>query len=233
VSDSNPEADATGEAKATRDRRPARSPERVRDVYDTIATHFAQTRHHAWPETREFLGGRSGTVGLDIGCGNGRNAEPLAERVDHTLGLDASRGLLTEARSRVGDTVALLQGDATCLPVDTNSVDIALYIATLHHLPDRGTRRESLTELARVLAPGGGGLVSAWSTAHDRFDADPDGTGGFDTTVDWTLPNGETVPRFYHIYAPNEFEADLNASSLTVEKTWLASGNCYARVRGE
>ena len=234
MSDGNPETDATRDAtEGARDRRPARSPERVREVYDTIAAHFAETRHHAWPETREFLGGRSGTVGLDIGCGNGRNAGPLAERVDHTLGLDASRGLLTEARSRVGDRVALLQGDAIRLPVDAGSVDIALYIATLHHLPDRGTRRGSLAELARVLAPGGAGLVSVWSTTHDRFDADPDGTGGFDTTVDWTLPDGATVPRFYHIYAPEEFAADLDASPLTVEATWLASGNCYARVRSE
>ena len=207
-----------------------RSPERVREVYDTIAAHFAETRHHAWPESREFLDGRSGAVGLDIGCGNGRNADLLAERVDRALGLDASRELLGEARLRVGDRVTLLQGDAARLPVAADSVHLALYIATLHHLPDRETRRESLAELARVLAPGGQGLVSVWSTAHERFDADD--PVGFDTTVDWTLPDGETVPRFYHIYAPAEFEADLDASPLTVEETWLASGNCYARVRG-
>ncbi|MEF8906613.1 MAG: class I SAM-dependent methyltransferase [Haloarculaceae archaeon] len=208
------------------------APERVREVYDTIAAHFAETRHHAWPESREFLDGRNGAIGLDIGCGNGRNTELLADRVDRVLGLDISRGLLGEARSRVGE-VMLLQGDAARLPVIDDRVDLALYIATLHHLPDRETRRQSLGELARVLAPDGTGLVSAWSTAHERFDASPDDPVGFDTTVDWTLPDGETVPRFYHIYAPAEFEADLEASPLTVEKTWLASGNCYARVSGE
>lgn len=207
-----------------------RSPQRVREVYDRIAAHFAETRHHAWPESREFLDGQSGAVGLDVGCGNGRNAELLAERVDRALGLDASRGLLGEARSRAGETVELLQGDAARLPVTADTVDIALYIATLHHLPDRETRRASLAELARVLASEGLGLVSAWSTAHDRFDADPEDRVGFDTTVDWTLPDGETVPRFYHIYAPAEFEADLSASPLTIEETWLASGNCYAVV---
>ena len=210
-----------------------RSPGRVHEVYDKIAAHFAETRHHAWPESREFLDGRSGTVGLDIGCGNGRNTELLAGQVDRALGLDASRVLLGEARSRVEETVELLQGDAARLPVGTDTVDIALYIATLHHLPDRETRRASLAELARVLAPGGRALVSAWSTAHDRFDADADDPTGFDTTVGWTLPDGETVPRFYHIYAPAEFEADLDASRLTVEETWLASGNCYARVGDE
>jgi ubiquinone/menaquinone biosynthesis C-methylase UbiE len=228
VSDGDPEAEEAGDTPSEH-----RSPERVREVYDRIAAHFAETRHHAWPESREFLDGRSGAVGLDVGCGNGRNAELLAERVDRALGLDASRGLLGEARSRVGETVELVQGDAGGLPVTADTVDIALYIATLHHLADRETRRASLAELARVLAPDGRALVSVWSTTHDRFDAGPDDPVGFDTTVDWTLPNGETVPRFYHIYAPAEFEADLAASPLTVEATWLASGNCYARVRGE
>jgi len=221
---------ANGRAGDSVDRH--RSPGRVRGVYDRIATHFADTRHHAWPQTREFLAEERGAVGLDVGCGNGRNAELLAERVDRTLGLDTSRGILVEARARTGE-VALLQGDAAHLPVPSAVVDIALYIATLHHLPDRGTRRESLAELARVLAPGAGALVSAWSTAHDRFDASADDPEGFDTTVDWTLPDGETVPRFYHIYAPSEFEADLETSPLAVEETWRASGNCYARVRGE
>ncbi len=222
-----------GDAPASEDREELvhRSPERVREVYDTIASHFAETRHHAWPESREFLQEcPRGRVGLDVGCGNGRNAELLAERVDRAVGLDSSRGVLGEARSRVGEAADLLQGDAARLPVATDSVDIVLYIATLHHLPDRETRRESLGELARVLVPGGQGLVSAWSTGHDRFDADPDDPAGFDTTVDWTLPDGQTVPRFYHIYAPAEFEADLDASPLTVDSTWLASGNCYARV---
>ncbi|MFC6728796.1 SAM-dependent methyltransferase, partial [Natronoarchaeum mannanilyticum] len=86
--------------------------------------------------------------------------------------------------------------------------------------------RRSLDELARALAPEGRALVSAWSTAHDRFDRSE----GFDTTVDWTLPGGETVPRFYHVYDPDEFRADLSASDLAVEDAFLSSGNCYAVV---
>jgi hypothetical protein len=84
----------------------------------------------------------------------------------------------------------------------------------------------SLDELARVLAPGGRALVGVWSVAHDRFDA----TEGFDTTVDWTLPGGERVPRFYHVYDAEEFRADLATSGLAVRETTVSSGNCYAVV---
>jgi len=77
-----------------------------------------------------------------------------------------------------------------------------------------------------VLAPGGRALVSAWSTAHDRFETDE----GFDTTVDWTLPGGTQVGRYYHIYDPEEFEADLTAAGVEVVDCRVSSGNCYAVV---
>jgi ubiquinone/menaquinone biosynthesis C-methylase UbiE len=203
----------------------------VRDTYDRIADHFSATREYAWPEVESFLADRQGTVGLDLGCGNGRHAEPLADPTDRVLAVDVSRGLLDEARERVAGTdadtaVRLLQGDAAALPIRDDAVDLAVYVATLHHLPSRDLRVASLDELARVLAPGGRALVSAWSTAHDRFDAED----GFDTTVDWTLPGGERVPRFYHIYSPEEFRAELDASGVAPVEVFVSSGNCYAVV---
>ncbi|MFC4246597.1 class I SAM-dependent methyltransferase [Natribaculum luteum] len=207
----------------------------VRETYDRIATHFASTREYAWPEVESFLERvpadltGADTTGLDVGCGNCRHAELLADRVGRTVGLDVSRGLLETGRARALErdfAVDLLQGDAAALPLVEGVVDVAVYVATLHHLPTRESRVTSLDELARVLAPDGRALVSAWSTAHDRFDADE----GFDTTVEWTLPGGETVDRFYHIYSPEEFEADLEESVLDVHEWELSSGNCYATV---
>lgn len=212
----------------------------VRETYDRIAAHFAETRTRAWSDVTTFLErvdardstGRTCEVGLDVGCGNGRHAAPLADRVERVVGIDASRTALAAARTRAvergyDDRLDLLQGDAVTLPIASNTVDLALYIATIHHLPDRETRIASLDDLARTLAPGGRGLVSAWSVTHDRFDRER----GFDTTVDWTLPDGETVPRYYHIYDPEEFRRDLEASALSVDRTFVSRGNCYGEVR--
>jgi ubiquinone/menaquinone biosynthesis C-methylase UbiE len=211
-----------------------RDPAAVRDTYDRIAGHFAETREYPWPEVESFLAedAPAGGVALDLGCGNGRHAELLAERCDRVLACDISRGLLENARERASERVFdadLLQTDASALPLRDGAVSVATYVATLHHLPARDARVASLNELARVLGPCGRTLVSAWSTAHDRFEADE----GFDTTVDWTLPGGETVPRFYHIYAPGEFDADLRESALAVRRSFVSSGNCYAVVEAE
>jgi ubiquinone/menaquinone biosynthesis C-methylase UbiE len=212
------------------------SRDRVRRTYDRIATHFATTREYPWPEVESFLEDREGSVGLDVGCGNGRHAELLADRTDTVVALDVSRSVLETARSRARDRafdVALVQGDAVALPIATDGVDLAVSIATIHHLPSRSGRRDSLAELARVLSPDGTALVSAWSTAHDRFDASADDETGFDTGLEWTLPDGETIDRYYHIYAPAEFEADLEAGGLAIESSFVSSGNCYAVVRPE
>lgn len=204
-------------------------PPPIRRVYDRIGTHFSQTRRYPWTDVIEFLDTVEGTVGLDVGCGNGRHTEALAEIVDRPLGMDLSRTLLSEATDRAAEAefrADFIQGTATSLPIGSSSVDVGLYIAAIHHLRSRSARIESLDELARVLAPGGTALISSWCTTHDRFER----TRGFDTTVDWTLPEGETVARFYHIYDPAEFKTDIEASDLEWQAAWVSEGNCYARV---
>lgn len=201
----------------------------VRATYDRIAAHFAETRPEPWPEVASFLTERDSAVALDVGTGNGRHAELLAERADRVLALDVSRAAIEVASERVASArcaIAFVQADAATLPVRTNCVDLAVYVATLHHLPTRQLRVRSLDELDRVLAPGGTAIVSAWSVSHERFEAER----GFDTTVDWTLPAGETVPRYYHIYDLAEFEADVDASGLRCEAVFESAGNCYAIV---
>lgn len=209
----------------------------VRATYDRIATHFAATREHPWPEVEAFLEDREGATGLDVGCGNCRHAELLAEQVEQVLAVDLSRRLLEVGRDRArerGFDVDLIQANAATLPIGAGTVNTGIYVATLHHLPSREARIASLDELSRVLAPGGRALVSVWATTHDRFEGrDTGDEEGFDTTVEWTLPEDTVVDRFYHIYAPAEFDADLQESALAVEESWLSSGNCYGVVTTE
>jgi tRNA (uracil-5-)-methyltransferase TRM9 len=202
----------------------------VRETYDRIAEHFAKTRAYAWPDVEQFIeDSPSCPVALDLGCGNGRHAELLREKAETVVCADLSREVLETTRDRIETddrTANLVQTDAATLSFQCASVDLAVYIAALHHLPTRTLRIHSLDELSRVLTPTGRALVSVWSTEHSSFDA----TDGFDTTVNWTLPDGEVVERFYHIYDPAEFEHDVRDSELAVEDVFVTEGNCYAVV---
>ncbi|MCW8172565.1 class I SAM-dependent methyltransferase [Natrialba swarupiae] len=213
-------ANATG--RRSRHLRPDRDPLRV----------YARVR---LAEVEAFVGEHTDHsadgVGLDLGCGNCRHAELLADAgLESVLGVDVSRGLLETGRDRATDrgstspSVRPTRRRSRWPPTPSLSASTSRRFIT-----SRLERRvASLDELARVLAPGARALVSAWSTAHDRFDE----TDGFDTTVEWTLPGGTTVDRFYHIYAPEEFERDLLESNLEIREWELSSGNCYATVAG-
>ena len=201
----------------------------VKRTFDRIAPHFAQTRPNAWEPVDQFINAYRGSIGVDIGCGNGRHAELLANRTDCVIGIDLSREALRQAQKRAvrnAFQLALIQAEATTLPLASASSDLIVYIATIHHIPSSTGRIESLNEISRVLSADGRALVSAWSVTHEKFSRDR----AFDTNISWTLPCGETVDRYYHIYDINEFRHDLDVSSLSVKRVFEEAGNCYGVV---
>lgn len=205
-----------------------RSPDEVRDTFERIASDFDRTRTTPWPAVTRFVDSLGPVdIAVDLGCGNGRHLPLLTATSETVIGVDVSRAMLRTARRRAeAGIVDLLEATAPTLPIRDATVDAVLYIATMHHLPSPAARTASLDELARILRPEGTALVSVWAVTHERFDAET----GFDTVVDWTLPDGTTAPRFYHIYDEAEFEGDLAAARVRVVDRWEESGNLYARV---
>lgn len=46
----------------------------VKKVYDEIANHFSTTRYKAWPTVGRYMEGiLPVSIGVDVGCGNGKN----------------------------------------------------------------------------------------------------------------------------------------------------------------
>lgn len=90
---------------------------------------------------------RGGSV-LDVGCGEGFVASYLGDRIGQLwiAGLDASDEALrfAAARTKLGRFV---QADATVLPIANRSVDLAIALEVLEHLPDP---EWALCELRRV-----------------------------------------------------------------------------------
>ncbi len=88
---------------------------------------------------------------LDVGCGGGLLANPLAAAGWRVKGLDLSLPSLEAARSRSsGATFA--RGDALALDEDDASYDAVLLMDVLEHLEDPA---RAVAKAARVLRPGG------------------------------------------------------------------------------
>jgi SAM-dependent methyltransferase len=94
---------------------------------------------------------------LDVPCGFGRHAIPLADAGYRVVGVDRSRALLNEARRRAGNSrrPKLARADYRDLPFPDASFDAAVNLFTsLGYLGDEEDTK-ALAEIGRVLRPGG------------------------------------------------------------------------------
>lgn len=99
-----------------------------------------------------------GSSVLDVGCGTGRLLETYAEAGAACSGIDMSQAMLAEARKLLGDRADLRVGDATDMPYNDDSFDLAVCSLMIHEL-DPDVQQHVLSEMARVVTPGGRVLV--------------------------------------------------------------------------
>ena len=107
----------------------------------------------------ERLGLEPGARLLDLCCGQGRHAVPLAGLGYRVTGLDLSRRLLERAAGLAaaqGQRVGLVEGDMRRLPFADASFDAVLNLFNAFgYLEDDAQDELVLGEVARVLGPGG------------------------------------------------------------------------------
>jgi len=93
---------------------------------------------------------------LDVGCGTGRGMIDLAEHAKLAVGCDASEDMLRTARRKINGrpNCRLVRGYAQFLPFSDKSFDVIVSLNFLH-LFSLATQRAMVTEMKRVVKPGG------------------------------------------------------------------------------
>jgi len=130
--------------------------------YDRIAMAYVANLHYAHTEEymryldRALLGvvdvDRLGTV-AEICCGRGEAFYLLKSRIGRGIGVDVSLSMLRAAAGSHDDKqLAFIQGDATILPVASESVDSVFMLGGIHHVNNRA---RLFSEVARILKPRG------------------------------------------------------------------------------
>jgi ubiquinone/menaquinone biosynthesis C-methylase UbiE len=102
---------------------------------------------------------------LDVGCGPGAVLAALAPRVHAAVGMDVTAAMLEQARARLAElcsaaprvAVGLVRGAAERLPFRDGAFSLAVTTYTLHHF---GDQRAVVSEMARVVGPGGRVLIA-------------------------------------------------------------------------
>lgn len=99
---------------------------------------------------------------VDVGCGTGNGALLAAARGARVTGVDPAARLLDVARERAaaaGLDATFVAGDAAALPLPDAAADLVLSIFGVIFAPDPPA---AAAELARVCAPDGRIVLSAW-----------------------------------------------------------------------
>jgi SAM-dependent methyltransferase len=102
----------------------------------------------------------------DVGCGNGFDLRQIVPqgRCRHAIGIDLSAGMLRSLEDlRQSGSLSLAQADAQRLPLPDGSVDVAMAMHMLYHVPDVPA---AIRELRRITKLGGTVLASTNSSAH-------------------------------------------------------------------
>ena len=107
-----------------------------------------------------LAGVHPGSRVLDVGCGTGNFARAAAELGGEATGLDAEPALLTAARSLDRHDSQWRESDFGALDADGGAFDVVASIFGVMYAADH---RAALRELARVCAPGGTVVLSAWT----------------------------------------------------------------------
>lgn len=135
--------------------------------YDAEAADRARRPIPPWrvAAQREFLARlaeeRRRTV-LEVGCGPGRDGEAIAAAGLAYTGVDLSHGMVEVARAAGLDAHV---ASATDLPFGDHAFDAVWSMSTLMHLDD-AELEAALSEIVRVLVPGGLFAVGMWGAAE-------------------------------------------------------------------
>ena len=192
------------------------------EIYDTqveaLFTGAADAmRRAALAEISRELKGRDqrGVKLLDLACGTGRFLRQVMETFPRlrASALDLSPNYAGHARKllKPWPHVEVIEGQAEAMPLKDDSLDIVVCVYLFHELPPR-VRPEVITEIARVLKPGGLFVMADSAQFGD--------TPALDGILEY-FPEGFHEP-YYKGYLSYDFAPVMGAAGFAPERKQMA-----------
>jgi tRNA (uracil-5-)-methyltransferase TRM9 len=202
-----------------------------KDVFDQIAPSWYNFRHHSIFRTelealvKRWQGGKL----LNLGCAHGPEFLPFRPGFE-LYGVDFSSEMLKFARKyaqKFGFSVNLTLADVRQLPYPDDTFDWAISVATYHHIRS-DKQPTALTELRRVLKPGGEAFITVWNYWQPRFWFKPK-----EPKVPWRK-GGKTLYRDYYLFTYPGLKklakgAGFEVSSLSPESSYRFPVKFFSR----
>ncbi len=178
------------------------NPVRLGFIRDEALTHFGRRASDRAPFQALRL--------LDIGCGGGLLAEPMARLGFAVTGIDASVPNVASASAHAAEqglAIAYRHGSAEELADDEERFDVVLAMEIVEHVADRDA---FLTLCADLIAPGGLMVVATINRTPKAYAL---AIIGAERVLKW-IPEG--THHYDKLVRPAELEAPLTEAGLTI-----------------
>jgi len=175
-------------------------------IHQRVQYQLAMKRLPELDAIRSALGDCAKLRALDAGCGIGLMTQAI-RNPGWMVGMDFSwQGLLKFRRSS-SSRIDLVQGDVNHMPFRADVFDVSISSQVIEHLPSQWAREAFISELARVLKPGGRLCITAYNWIGDRREAGEPKEGFHQGGI------------FFHSYEADEFRAELE-KKLVIRALW-------------
>ncbi|MCG2863281.1 MAG: class I SAM-dependent methyltransferase [Vulcanisaeta sp.] len=203
----------------------------VRDAYDVISRAYSTAREtgvlaqRLLGEVGEFLRSAKPRVILDIGAGSGGNLRVMRSFFAGSLyiGCELSLGMIMGS----GEDIPWINCSGTHLPIRPGSIDLAVSLAVLHHVP-RDLVTNVLHGVKQSLKVGGLFTATVWGCVGDALERLVDRVDDCEGYVPWSYGLGRRVLRYYRLYREGELEREVTEAGLRVVKSGIIWIGRYA-----
>ena len=103
----------------------------------------------------------------DLGCGSGYLTEGLLDKDVMVNAVDQSQEMLDAMKAKYGEEkINFRQGSADALPIENDSIDLAMANMFLHHVDNP---EHTINEAFRILKPGGQWIFTDLDSHDNHF----------------------------------------------------------------
>ena len=213
--------------------------DRAMALYDDIAGIYDPWSRSVTEDIGFYVEEAVGSGGpvVELAVGTGRIAVPIAEAGIRVIGIDQSRGMLSEARAYAGrrGVEALLDlrvGDLRDPPVDERVPLVICPFRSLLHMPSEDEKLAALDAAPECSRPGDGSSSTSSSRAG-RTSRRPRGVGSSASPGSSSAPSGDEATRTLTL------SVRAGATAATMQLHWLSASRVgtadrrgRARARG-
>jgi SAM-dependent methyltransferase len=221
-----------------------------REFYQTFALNFSATRLRIQPGVKQILENIPSNINiLDLGCGNGKLAQALAEGgfQGEYFGFDFSYELLGFARKSLENSInfSFIQGDLSSKAWELKVVNqvkgriedakfhVVLSFATFHHLPGSDLHKDTLKKIHALLTKDGRLFHSNWQFLNSerlrkriqpwaRVGLESEDIDPGDYLLDWR--QGGHGLRYVHHFSHKELISLAAQTGFKVVESYLSDG---------